>query len=205
MAHQRRVVKGPKHDIINVTEIDDDLDELSLSGGSSSYKTKVTTTPINGHVKPKYKDPLSSNNYKDPLKSMNVKDPFAEKKELNSSSNNKMPESVFSSTNNKMQESVLLNYESVFKTKPTQSSLNVQSGQNKNGISTQSSSHATPSTTTTTPSTTSSRGSTQINRNQHFTSTQSSKRNNAPTRINKNQKGFSHEEKDLYIDDIEDF
>ncbi|XP_060560479.1 uncharacterized protein LOC132720367 [Ruditapes philippinarum] len=188
MAHHRRGGKGARNDIINVTEIDDDLDEFSLSN-----KPKTITSGINGHVKPKYTDPLTSKSYKDPLKTITVKDPFAEKSKLNVISNHKLPESS-------------LNNDSIFTKKTSQSSLTVQTGQ-KSGISTQSSSHATSTTTTTTPAP--SRGfassSTQFTRNQQFTTIQTNKRNNLPSRINKNQKGFSREEKDMYIDDIEDF
>ncbi|XP_045200906.2 uncharacterized protein LOC123554689 [Mercenaria mercenaria] len=193
MANQRRGRKGFHHDIINVTELDDDLEEFTLSSDINPSKSKTSTTighagaaTITGHVKTNYSVLLPKTAYHDPLKTISVKDPFAEKSKLNLDRNNKTPSSSFKLDND-------------LKRNTLQNTSAGQTGLNKDAVSTQNSPQVTKTTTT--------RGlaSTPLNKNNPVTTTYITKRYNATPRVDKNKKGFSREEKDLYIDDIEDF
>lgn len=198
MARQGRGRKL-NHDIINVTELDDDFDEFTVSNDTSntvsrdnsravsrdsSYNKNKTIT--NGIFKTTYKDPLSNKNYKDPLQTLSVKDPFKQ-------------DSRFPSRNTDLLSDSSVKRDSEAKRTENQKDSKPQNVQQNNVTSTQDSLRQIKTLSSHQVS------STSMSLSKPVTSIHITKRYNATPRVNKNQKGFGHEEKDLYIDDIEDF
>lgn len=192
MANQRRGKRVLNHDIVNVTDLDDDFETLTysrdtnVSRDSSSNKQRTVSNSVNGAFNTNFRDPLSNKNYQDPLKTMAVKDPFAKNGEMNSGrsgvSNNSSLDQGSDTKRNLSQKDLTQQTVRQSEEKSTQHNLRQMKTLPSRQVST-----------------------TPLSPNKPVSSVHITKRYNSTPRVKPNQKGFGHEERDLFIDDIEDF
>lgn len=195
MAYQRKSKKALHSEVINVTDLDDEFEEFSLSTSTehpvkrsvaNNIRAEVNAKP-SGHKhtvsnitsgKTEEKDPLCSKQYSDPLRTkrpdpvvLNSKQPLPNKefetKDHPFTTSTTAKNNVSLSTQPKLEASYV---------NGSRTNVSRTAGQNEH---TQQRNPVFGAYTT----------NSSLNRN----------------RISKNQKGFGHEERDLFIDDIEEF
>ncbi|KAL4220454.1 hypothetical protein ACF0H5_020855 [Mactra antiquata] len=175
MSYARRMKKVSHDGVLNVFDLDDELEELNISTDNEVKDKGIINSKVKQRSKSTYVDPLSNRNYVDPLSKRSVKDV-----ECTNSKSSEMENKTKTDDKDK-----------------TGSQTNrTQSLQTTNKVEITQKGQQPTQNVTQKPQTT--------QRNPTFSSNNIN-RNRVTPRVNKDQKGFGHEERDMFVDDIEEF